>query len=321
MKNDLRRLPQLKDSLSYIYIEHAIIEQNDSAIMFIQKEGRTPVPISAITVLLLGPGTSITHAAIKAISDNGAAVVWVGEKGTNFYGFGIGETRSGANLKLQAKLCTDSELHMAVVRKMYEFRFPGINCSGLTLAQIRGFEGVRVREAYKIYSKKTGVRWTGRKYRVTDYQDTDPVNRALTIANSCLYGICHSAIVALGYSPGLGFVHTGRILSFVYDVADLYKVKTTIPAAFDVAANCDISNIDREARQIARLYFKEQKILKNIAMDIKEIFDVLPSGTEQPEEMGLWNEEELPMPEGIGYASEIDIESDDFSNSVLLDLR
>lgn len=304
MKKDLHALPQLKDSLSYIYIEHAIVEQNDSAIMFIQKEGRTPVPISAITVLLLGPGTSITHAAIKAISDNGSAVVWVGEKASHFYGFGTGETRSSANLILQARLCMDAAWHMAVVRKMYEFRFPGIQCEGMSLEQIRGLEGVRVREAYKIFSKRSGVPWTGRKYKKEDYAQTDDVNRALTVANSCLYGVCHSAIVALGYSPGLGFVHTGRALSFVYDVADLYKVNTTIPAAFDVAARADVlaGDIDRQTRITVRKYFKEQRILKRIAKDIRGVFDVLPREEERIEQTGLWNNTDAILPEGVGYS-------------------
>ena len=311
MKNNLHSLPQLKDSLSYIYIEHAIVEQNDSAIMFIQKEGRTPVPISSITVLLLGPGTSITHAAVKAISDNGSAVVWVGEKASHFYGFGMGETRSSVNLLLQARLCMDTELHIAVVRRMYEFRFPGIQCDGLSLEQIRGMEGVRVREAYKIFSRRSGVLWTGRKYNKNDYAQTDAVNRALTVANACLYGVCHSAIVALGYSPGLGFVHTGRALSFVYDIADLYKVNTAIPAAFDVAQREKECDIDREARITVRRYFKEQRILKRIAKDIQSIFDVLPPEEERTEQTGLWNDTEGALPEGVGYSyfSEEDVET------------
>lgn len=315
MEKNLHILPQLKDSLSFIYIEHAIIEQNANAIMFIQKEGKTPVPISAITVLLLGPGTSITHAAIKAISDNGSSIVWVGEKGTHFYGMGIGETKSSANLLLQAKLCMDKELHIAVVRKMYEFRFPGISCEDLTLAQIRGMEGVRIRETYKFMSKKTGVKWTGRKYKVDNYQDTDVVNRALTIANSCLYGLCHSAIVALGYSPGLGFVHTGRILSFVYDIADLYKVNTTIPAAFEVASKTGVVDVERLARQTVRRYFKEQQLLKNIANDIRKIFDVLPETEKIIDAQGLWDDREDIMPEGIGYAAEeLDFGIDDLED-------
>lgn len=71
MKKDLHELPKLRDSVSFIYAEHAVIEQNDSSIMLIQEEGKTPIPVSSVTCLLLGPGTRITHAAIKAIADNG----------------------------------------------------------------------------------------------------------------------------------------------------------------------------------------------------------------------------------------------------------
>lgn len=198
---------------------------------------------------------------------------------------------------------------------MYEFRFPGISCEDLTLAQIRGMEGVRIRETYKFMSKKTGVKWTGRKYKVDNYQDTDVVNRALTIANSCLYGLCHSAIVALGYSPGLGFVHTGRILSFVYDIADLYKVNTTIPAAFEVASKTGVVDVERLARQTVRRYFKEQQLLKNIANDIRKIFDVLPETEKIIDAQGLWDDREDIMPEGIGYAAEeLDFGIDDLED-------
>ena len=89
MKN-LQELPKLRDSISYLYLEHAVIEQNDTAIVAIQKDERIPIPIAAMTCLLLGPGTSVTHAAIRAICENGCMAIWCGEGATRFYAAGIG---------------------------------------------------------------------------------------------------------------------------------------------------------------------------------------------------------------------------------------
>ena len=234
MPKDLQQLPKLRDSLSFLYIEHAIIEQDNLSIRVVRADGVVPIPIAAMTVLLLGPGVSITHAAIKAICDNGCTIIWCGETASRFYAVGMGETRSADNLLHQAKLCMNDDLHMQVVRKMYERRFPDMDCANLTLSQIRGMEGVRVREAYRMFSKQYGVPWTKRDYKTTSWEDANPINRALSTANNVLYGICQGAIVSMGYSAGLGFIHTGKMLSFVYDIADLYKAECSIPAAFSV---------------------------------------------------------------------------------------
>ena len=208
MKKDLHELPKLRDSISYLYFEHAIIEQADSSIVVIQESGRTPVPISSITCLLLGPGTRVTHAAIKAMADNGCLVIWCGEKAAHFYASGTGETRSAANLLLQARLCMDQRYHMEVVRRMYEIRFPKVSTGNLTLQQIRGMEGIRVRQTYQLEAKRWGIKWSGRKYKQVDWEDSDDINKALSTANTILYGICHAAIVSLGFSTGLGFVYS-----------------------------------------------------------------------------------------------------------------
>ena len=158
MKN-LQELPKLKDSISYLYVEHAIIEQNDAAIIAIQKNGRTPIPIAAMTCLLLGPGTSVTHAAIRAICENGCMAIWCGEHAERFYAAGVGETRSAKNLLVQAKACMDTERHLQVAKRMYQIRFPNLKTDGLTLQQLRGMEGIRVRKAYELAAKTNGIRW------------------------------------------------------------------------------------------------------------------------------------------------------------------
>ena len=164
MKN-LQKLPNPGNSISYLYLEHAVIEQNDTAIVAIQKEGRTPIPIAAIACLFLGPGTSVTHAAIRAICENGCMAIWCGKHGERFYSAGVGETRSAKNLLIQAKACVDQERHLETAKRMYQIRFANMNTDGLTLQQLRGMEGIRVRKAYELASKTTGVRWKKRSYK------------------------------------------------------------------------------------------------------------------------------------------------------------
>lgn len=234
--DDLHILPKLRDSLSYLYIEHAVIQRYRHSVQVVDQQGRTPLPAAALGALLLGPGTSITHEAIKVLARVGCSVVWVGEDGTHFYAQGTGETRKGYRLLRQAALVSDPEARRAVAVAMYQCRFAESLDPGLTLEQIRGHEGARVRSIYQVMSRRFGVKWRGRRYDRGDWDASDPVNRALSAANSLLNGICHAAIVSGGYSAGLGFIHTGKQLSFVYDVADLYKTELTIPAAFETVA-------------------------------------------------------------------------------------
>ncbi len=291
MNNDLQSLPKLRDSISYVYIEHAIIEQEDSSIVAIQKDGRIPIPVSAVTCLMLGPGTNITHAAIRAAAENGCLIVWCGENGMRFYASGMGETRSAVNLLRQAELCVNPETRLEVAKRMYIRRFGSITNSNYTLQQLRGMEGIRVREAYKLASKTTGIPWSARSYKKDDWNAQDPINSALSQANALLYSVCQAAIISLGYSPGLGFIHTGKQLSFVYDIADLYKAEIAIPAAF-LSARYPGSDLAAAVRKNIRVYFQQAHLLKRIPEDIEWIFD-LP-GSEHRESLpvgNLWDPE------------------------------
>lgn len=270
---DLHELPKLRDSLSYLYVEHAILDKKQQAVEFIQEDGRTLIPVANLSVLLLGPGTSITHAAIGVLARSGCTVVWTGQEATRFYAQGMGETRRARRLLHQAALVSDPARRYRVVERMYRHRFQVDLPAGLTLPQIRGMEGVRVRQAYAAASKRYGVRWNGRRYDRGHWQNADPVNRALSAANALLNGICHAAIVSGGYSPGLGFIHTGKQLSFAYDIADLYKVEITIPAAFATAAESD-QKVESRVRIACREKFKEVGLLPRILPDIDTLLDL-----------------------------------------------
>jgi CRISPR-associated protein Cas1 len=270
---DLHELPKLRDSVSYLYLEHCRIEQKFKAVEFIDTEGRVMIPAAALSVLMLGPGTSITHAAVKSLADNGCLVVWCGEDGTRCYAQGGGETRRAYHLLQQADLVGDPEKRLQVVKRMYQRRFGDKLASGLTLQQVRGLEGQRVRQAYAHASAEHGVPWHGRRYDRSNWNSGDPVNRALSAANALLNGLCHTAIVSGGYSPALGFIHTGKQLSFVYDIADLYKAEITIPLAFSTVAE-STDHLHGRIRLACREAFKERQLLKRILPDIDNLLDL-----------------------------------------------
>lgn len=299
---DLQELPKLRDSISYLYLEHAVIEQDDLSIVAIRKDGRIPIPVAATTCLLLGPGTSITHAAIRTIGENGCMVIWCGEKATRFYASGTGETRSARNLLLQAACCMDPDRHMQVVRRMYALRFPGIDTSGMTLQQVRGMEGIRVRKTYELFGKTTGVKWKKRTYKTESWEASDAINQALSEANAMLYGVCHAAIVSMGFSAGLGFIHTGKQLSFVYDIADLYKTETTIPAAFEAVAKG--GDIHKEIRVLCRKYFGSAHLMERIPKDLAELFGGMEGGTNAAAAGALWSEDG-EVQGGRNYGAEV----------------
>ncbi|PDW01457.1 type I-E CRISPR-associated endonuclease Cas1e [Candidatus Viridilinea mediisalina] len=311
MPKDLNILPRVRDGWSYVYIEHAIIEQDALAITAIDKNGRMLIPSAALSLLMLGPGTKITHSAIKILADNGCLIAWIGEEGVRFYALGMGETRSSAHLLRQAAMHCDADLRMQVVRRMYEQRFPGPLDPELTIQQIRGKEGVRVREMYAKWSRDSGVEWNGRFYKQNDWRKAQPINRAISAANSCLYGIAHAAIIALGYSPALGFIHTGKMLSFVYDVADLYKADLTIPVAFQCTAAGE-SRLESRVRHICRDRIREQRILERIVGDLDKLFTVEGLDQRAAELMdryaarpgGLWDPEDGEVAGGTNYGTE-----------------
>jgi CRISPR-associated protein Cas1 len=298
----LRTLPKARDRISFLYFEHCRIEQDDRAIAIFKENHKFFVPCAAISTLLLGPGTSITHAAIKTLADNICEVHWVGEDLTRFYANGRSGAGNAKRLIHQATLWADPIQRLAVVRRMYTFRFDEQLSDDLTLQQIRGLEGVRVRTLYQRWSRETGVEWKGRNYKQEDWNDASPINQAISIANTCLYAVCQAALHSVGYSPALGFIHTGKPLSFVYDVADMYKAETTIPAAFESVSETYF-DLDRLVRQKCRKRFSDYRLMHRLIQDIDK---VLGFGDEDESEpiCFLWDDILESVEGGKNWSSE-----------------
>ena len=265
---DLQALPQIGDRLTFLYLERCQITREDSAILVRDEQGSTRIPAAAISVLLLGPGTTVSHRAIELIGDAGVGIVWVGEHGVRFYASGRPLTHRSQLLMKQAELVSNQRKHLSVVRKMYQMRFPEEDVSGLTTQQLRGREGSRVRKAYHAAAKEWGIPWKGREFDPNNFDDGDAVNQALSSGHACLYGLAHAVIEALGCSPGLGFIHVGHDRSFVYDIADLYKAEITIPIAFEVAAQHP-ADLAGTARRKVRDAMVAKHLLERMVRDIR----------------------------------------------------
>lgn len=267
VRPEIQELPQIRDRMTFLYLERCQLNREDGAITIRDEKGIVHVPAAGISVLLLGPGTNITHRAMELIGDVGVTIVWVGEHGVRYYASGRPLTRQSAMLIRQAELVSNTRSHLDVVRKMYAIRFPGEDVSHLTMQQLRGREGSRIRKVYREAAKQWNVEWNGRLYRPEDFTGGDPINQALSAGHACLYGLAHAVIAALGCSAGLGFIHVGHENSFVYDVADLYKAEITIPLAFEIAAE-QPEDIGAEMRRRVRDAMVKAHLLERMVKDI-----------------------------------------------------
>jgi CRISPR-associated protein Cas1 len=245
------------------------------------------------------------------LAESGSTAVWVGEHGVRYYAHGRTLTQSSRLLERQAALVSNQTSRLRVARQMYDMRFPDEDTTGLTMQQLRGREGARVRKVYRAHAARTGVTWVRREYDPTDFDDGTPVNKALSAANTSLYGVVHAVIVALGCAPGLGFVHTGHIRSFVYDIADLYKNQISIPIAFDIAAR-EVADIGAETRRTVRDHMKDGAFLETCVRDIKtlltdqaeEVTEYGPEAFEDPDVVMLWDTNGRTVPGGIAYGDD-----------------
>lgn len=301
-KAELTELPRIEDRVSFIYIERAKINRQDSAVIVIDRRGTIKIPCAMIGALILGPGTEITHRAVELIGDTGTTIIWAGEQGVRFYANGRPLAHTTALLEKQARLFSNNRSRLHVARLMYQMRFPNEDVSELTMQQLRGREGARVRRIYRHFSKKYDVPWKRREYNPEDFNDSDIVNQSLSAANVSLYGLAHSIICALGLSPGLGFVHTGHDKSFVYDIADLYKAEVCIPLAFEIASQYSKDDdIGRLTRQKMRDLFVDGKLLKRMVKDLQYLLGIEESDILQADVMSLWDDKDHLVKFGVNY--------------------
>ena len=283
-----RRLPglapprpiPLKDRASLVFVEQARLDVADGAFVSVNADGtRTQIPVGGLAGIMLEPGARISHAAVALAARVGTLITWVGEGGVRLYSAGQPGGARSDRLLWQASIALNDAARLRVVRKMFAIRFGEDAPSRRSIDQLRGIEGVRVRESYALLARQYGVDWKRRAYDPRDWEAGDVPNRCLSAATACLHGLTEAAVLAAGYAPAIGFLHTGKPLSFVYDIADLYKLETVVPEAFRIAGQSAKGRLDmtpdRAVRLACRDAFRRTGLLNRI---IPAIEDVLSAG-------------------------------------------
>lgn len=281
MTRDLPGLPPpkpiaLKDRSSLVFVEYARLDVLDGAFVAVNADGtRTQIPVGGLAGLMLEPGARISHAAIALAARVGTLVTWVGEGGVRLYSAGQPGGARSDRLLWQASIALDDAARLRVVRKMYQLRFAEDAPLRRSIDQLRGIEGVRVRESYALLARQHGVDWKRRSYDPSAWETADVPNRCLSAATACLHGLSEAAVLAAGYAPAIGFLHSGKPLSFVYDIADLFKLETVVPEAFRIAGlaakgKLDMSP-DRAVRLACRDAFRRSGLLGRIIPMIEEV--------------------------------------------------
>ncbi len=300
----------IRDRASMLFVEKGRLDVLDGAFVLVDEGGiRTHIPIGGLVCLMLEPGTRVSHAAVVLAARAGTLLIWVGEAGVRLYAAGQPGGARADRLLLQARLALDEDTRLRVVRKMYALRFQEEPPERRSVDQLRGIEGVRVRETYKLLAQRHGVKWEGRNYDPHEWSTADVVNRCLSAATSALYGITEAAVLAAGYLPAIGFLHTGKPQSFVYDIADIVKFETVVPEAFRVAAAVQkgelldkrpVTDPVAEVRRRCRDAFRRTNLLSRLIPLIEEVLSSggLPLPEAPPEAVPIAFQD----PEGIGDA-------------------
>ncbi len=277
----LETLASAKDRWTPIYLEHGRLEVDDSSVKWIGANGLLcRIPVATVSALLIGPGVTITHAAVKACAESNTPICWTGEESMRFYAFGLTPNHTNDMPRVHATAWADRKQRARIARMMFSMRFPDIYVENKSVKELRGMEGIRVRALYGEMGARYGVTWKGRNYDRRNWNLSDGINRALSASNASLYALCSAVITTLGYLPSLGFVHDAGTLPFVYDVADLYKHLTSIPAAF-LAISRDPKDDGTLTRKILKQKIEEERILQRMPKDLAKLFETTESDPQQ----------------------------------------
>lgn len=264
----------IKERASIVFVEKGQIDVLDGAFVVVDQNGiRTHIPVGGLACIMLEPGSRVSHRAVALAAQAGTLLVWVGEAGVRLYAAGQPGGARSDRLLHQARLALDPDARLKVVRRMFALRFGESPPSRRSVDQLRGIEGIRVRTLYKELAKRHGVTWRRRDYDPSDFDVSDVPNKALSAATSCLYGLTEAAVLAAGYAPAIGFLHTGKPLSFVYDVADIFKFDTVVPVAFKIAGQITAGRltgaVEGHVRRACRDVFRERHLLPRLIPTIE----------------------------------------------------
>lgn len=261
----------LKDRIAYKYFECCRLEKESGAVITAKDGDKESFPYGRYAVILLGPGCSITHAAVSAISQAGCGILWCSKNKFHLYQAGSPLSGSTALLRKQAKICSSERLSLQAAKRMFLIRYPAESTAGMTQRQLLCIEGRKMQEAYQSLAEKHNIEWSGRNYNHKDYNSNEPIQKAITISNKCLYAVVQAVVLSLGMSPGLGVIHKRNERALVFDIADLYKEKLTLPYVFKRVGETGALD-EKQIYEDLEILFSREKIVRQIIKDIKTIF-------------------------------------------------
>lgn len=275
------RIPHV-DRHGLIWLSRGRLFVEDGTLRFIcaeseeMKAGDYAIPYQGVSLILLGPGSTVSHDVLRLLARHGTLLAAVGEGGTKFYTAPpMGQGRSEV-ARQHARLWADEKARLDVARKMYAFRFGKI-LPHRDITVLRGIEGARMKETYRIEADRHGLLWQGRRYDRNRPDHADVPNQAINHAATFVECAADVATAAVGALPPLGFIHEDSSNAFTLDIADLYRAEVTIPLAFRVARQAldqPETNLERTLRKEAAAAFRRTKLVPKMIDRIKELLGV-----------------------------------------------
>lgn len=252
-------------TLRFICAQSAELEAGDYAI-----------PYQNVSMILLGPGSTVSHDVLRLLARHGALLAAVGEGGVKYYTAPpMGQGRSGV-ARAHAGLWAGKTKRIDVARRMYAFRFGSIT-PHRDITVLRGIEGSRMKESYKIIAGRHGITWEGRRYDRQNPELADLPNQAINHAATFVECAADIAVASVGALPPLGFIHENSSNAFTLDIADLYRTEFTIPLAFKAARRVmddDRMPLERVLRKEAAAEFRRFKLISKMIDRTKELLNV-----------------------------------------------
>lgn len=272
------------DRAGLLYLARGALTARDGTLAFEQgsatgadalSPGDYAIPLQGVSMVLLGPGSTVSHDALRLLAHARTALAAVGEDGVRLYTAPpMIPDRSGL-ARLQARIWADDDLRIMTARRMYALRL-GEVLPHRDLDVLRGIEGARMKETYALWAGRIGAAWHGRRYDRRNPNAADLPNQALNHAASAVEAAAAIAVSATATIPQLGFIHEDPGQSFVLDIADLYRDKVTIPCAFKAARRCEeapAENIERVTRRMTGRTLSEDKIIPEMIERIKAVIE------------------------------------------------
>lgn len=279
------RIPHA-DRHGLLWLEYGKLSVEDGTLHFVAAQSETlnageyAIPYQAVSMILLGPGTSLTQDVLRLCARHGTLIAAVGEGGVKSYTAPpMGQGRSDV-ARAHAQHWADPKQRLDAARRLYAWRF-GRLLPHRDIETLRGIEGARIKESYKLVAQRFGIDWQGRRYDRDNPNAADLPNQAINHAATLVEAAADIAVASVGALPPLGFIHEDSSNAFTLDIADLYRVEVTLPLAFGAVKAIQekkADNLEREVRKRAARLFRQEKLIARMIDRIKELFDVHDRG-------------------------------------------